>query len=42
MDVLFSKSIYEKNLNDVTFIEKKEVSSNENLIMKKKKLIELS
>jgi hypothetical protein len=37
MDVLFSKSIYDKNL-----IEKKKVSSNENLIMKKKKLIELS
>jgi hypothetical protein len=38
MDVLFSKSIYEKTL----LIEKKEVSSNENLIMKKKKLIEIS
>jgi hypothetical protein len=38
MDILFSKSIYEKTL----LIEKKEVSSNENLIMKKKKLIEIS
>ena len=43
MDVLFSKSIYDKNLNEKTLlIEKREVSSNENLIMKKKKLIEIS
>jgi hypothetical protein len=43
MDILFSKSIYDKNLNEKTLlIEKKEVSSNENLIMKKKKLIEIS
>ena len=42
MDILFSKSIYEKNLNEKTLIEKREVSSNENLIMKKKKLIEIS
>jgi hypothetical protein len=43
MDVLFSKSIYEKKLDEKTLlIEKKEVSSNENLIMKKKKLIEIS
>ena len=43
MDVLFSKSIYEKKIDEKTLlIEKKEVSSNENLIMKKKKLIEIS
>jgi hypothetical protein len=43
MDVLFSKSTYDKNLNEKTLlIEKREVSSNENLIMKKKKLIEIS
>ena len=42
MDILFSKSIYDKNLNEKTLIEKREVSSNENLIMKKKKLIEIS
>lgn len=43
MDVLFSKSIYEKKIDEKTLlIEKREVSSNENLIMKKKKLIEIS
>ena len=43
MDVLFSKSIYEKKIDEkILLIEKKEVSSNENLIMKKKKLIEIS
>ena len=43
MDVLFSKSIYEKKNDEKTLlIEKREVSSNENLIMKKKKLIEIS
>ena len=42
MDILFSKSIYDKNLNEKTLIEKREVSFNENLIMKKKKLIEIS
>ena len=40
MDVLFSNSIYEKK--EKTLNEKKEFSCNENLIMKKKKLIELS
>ena len=42
MDVLFSKSIYEKNLIENNFNEKKEISLNDNLIMKKKKLIEIS
>jgi hypothetical protein len=43
MNVLFSKSIYEKKIDEkILLIEKKEVSSNENLIMKKKKLIEIS
>ena len=43
MNVLFPKSIYEKKIDEkILLIEKKEVSSNENLIMKKKKLIEIS